>query len=506
MSDSVDSVNSEVNYSGITGDTGGVGARESTSLASARVSIAGLVNDDVDRTTAEAAEALGILRGSGDEDSQRFIQRVQAIPLVNSALGIYDRSRQSSALLRAGTSVIESGVRKMCQPITKRIDVAQLDSFACRQLDNLGYAEDSSQPIANLRKRTKDQAEEPPPPPEESYDNGKGKAPAAAAAAADGPSADSNRWRVGSLVASARDRAVAYREDSVRRLRYCLEWVSYATALLRQHIDDLGRLLAALQEAARMAFTRGSNNAPQPMLLGPSDTQQPNVLGPADAAERLQRARHEIVGAVRKAVAVVSNYAGSVLPGEARRQVRDLILNLPGRWATVHTARSTTGSCSPSVASDAQTTGSPQPAHSRHASDASPQHIDANVRRTLAFATESFHMLDSVRAVFQNLYTNAERWIGAPPVQAPAESAPAYRDPPPPPPALAAESSAWQRHTTRRRLPVASHAEPLPSSQSLADIGERMRRMDVDNHYMEDYDDAVSFKRNRTREPTPTRL
>ncbi|KAJ2886757.1 transcriptional regulator opi1 [Coemansia aciculifera] len=504
MSDSVDSVNSGVNYSGITGDTGGVGARESTSLASARVSIAGLVNDDVDRTTAEAAEALGILRGSGDEDSQRFIQRVQAIPLVNSALGIYDRSRQSSALLRAGTSVIESGVRKMCQPITKRIDVAQLDSFACRQLDNLGYAEDSSQPMANLRKRTKDQAEEPPPPPppeEESYDNGKGKAPAAAAAA-DGPSTDSNRWRVGSLVASARDRAVAYREDSVRRLRYCLEWVSYATALLRQHIDDLGRLLAALQEAARMAFTRSSNNAPQPMLLGPADTQQPDVLGPADAAERLQRAKHEIVGAVRKAVAVVSNYAGSVLPGEARRQVRDLILNLPGRWATVHTARSTTGSCSPSVASDAQT-GSPQPAHSRHASDASPQHIDANVRRTLAFATESFHMLDNVRAVFQNLYTNAERWIGAPPVQAPVESAPAYRDPPP---ALAAESSARQRHTTRRRLPVASHAEPLPSSQSLADIGERMRRMDVDNHYMEDYDDAVSFKRNRTREPTPTRL
>ncbi|KAJ2018641.1 transcriptional regulator opi1 [Coemansia sp. RSA 455] len=496
MSDSAESVNSKVNYSGITpGDTGGEeGARESTSLASARVSIAGLVNNNDDRTT--AAEALGILRGSGDEDSQRFIQRVQAIPIVNSAIGIYDRSRQSSALLRAGTSVIESGVRKMCQPITKRIDVAQLDSFACRQLDNLGYAEDSSQQplLANLRKRTKDQAEEPPPPPsDEAYDNGKGKAPAAT----DGPNTDSNRWRVGNLVASARDRAVAYREDSVRRLRYCLEWLSYATALLRQHIEDLRRLLASLQEAARMAFNRHST----PQIMAPNAEQQPDVLGPADAAERLQRAKHGIVGAVRKAVAVVSNYAGSVLPGEARRQVRDLILNLPGRWASVHTARSTTGSCSPSVASDTTTPGSP-PGHSRHASDASPAHIDANVRRTLAFATESFHMLDNVRAVFQGLYTNAERWIGAPPVQVPAENT-QYRDPPVPSQPAFAESSAWQR--PRRRLPLATHAEPmLPSSQSLADIGERMRRMDVD--YTDDYDDAVSFKRNRTREPTPTHV
>ncbi|KAJ2327160.1 transcriptional regulator opi1, partial [Coemansia sp. RSA 2681] len=258
--------------------------------------------------------------------------------------------------------------------------------------------------------------------------------------------------------------------------------------------------------------------------------QHPDVLGPADAAERLHRARREIVGAVRKAVGVVSHYAGSVLPGEARRQVRDLILNLPGRWAAVDTSGSATGSCSPSVASvGGGSPGPPQPSssqhqqHSRHASDAasSPAHIDANVRRTLAFATESFYMLDNVRSVFQNLYTNAERWIGAPPVQVPTTtdgdagnpSLTAYRDPPPAFDEYASSPAAWQRQNggNRQRLPLGSSAvaseQPGASnnSQSLVDIGERMRRMDVDTSYCND-DDAVSFKRNRTREPTPTRL
>ncbi|KAJ2491077.1 transcriptional regulator opi1 [Coemansia sp. RSA 2050] len=364
----------------------------------------------------------------------------------------------------AGTSVLESGVRKMCQPITKRIDVAQLDSFACRQLDNLGYVEGHP---SNVRKRTMDQAEDAP---------------------TDAPDkADTGRWRVGNLVASARDRAVAYREDSIRRLRYCLEWLTYATALLRQHIEDLRRLLSSLQEAARHAF------APSKRI----------TAGPEEApAERLQQAKREIVGAVRKAVGVVSNYAGSVLPAEARRQVRDLILNLPGRWATAHTGGSATGSGSPSVASD----GPGSPPLTGRASDA---HLDVSVRHTLTFAMESFHMLDSVRAVFQGLYNNAERWIGTaapvpavPPLPPPPDSKQAYRDPPP---QISGESSAWHRpHATRRRLPLNNTGEPLlgANSRSLADIGERMRLMGVDH----DCEDTVSFKRNRTREPTPTRL
>ncbi|KAJ1999833.1 transcriptional regulator opi1 [Coemansia thaxteri] len=471
-------------------------AREST--GSARVSIAELIDNNEDEE--EAAAALGILRNGDEEEAhQRFMQRVQAIPLVNSALGMYDRSRQSSALLRAGTSVIESGVRRMCQPITRRIDVAQLDSFACRQLDNLGYGDEPAPAAAsggNLRKRTKAQAEGDAggsaarrlgPGEEEEDGDSSGKSRGGGAA----------RWRVGVLVASARDRAVAYRSDSVRRLRYCLEWVAYATAVLRQHIDELRRVLGAMQDAARQAFTqRGAPAADGDLIVAQS----------ADAAERLARARREIVGAVRRAVGVVSHYAGSVLPGEARRQVRALILNLPGRWAAVDPVRAS--SAASSVASDPALSPaqSPRAAHAQ-----APEHVDAEVRRTLAFAAEAFHMLDSVRAVFHGLYANAERWMGAPQLADHPENQQLL---PPPTPPVPGGPTAWRQPQKPRQMPPPS-ASSLSSTPvaAVAEIGEQMRRMDVESHSarMDDWDEecivgeeAAAYKRNRTREPTPT--
>ncbi|KAJ2783785.1 transcriptional regulator opi1, partial [Coemansia javaensis] len=147
-------------------------ARESDGGA-ARVSIAELVGGggggrDMDAgeargaAEAEAAEALGRLRDSHGGQGHQFMQRVQAIPIVNSALEMYDRSRQSSALIRVGGSVIETGVRRMCEPIARRIDVAQLDDFACRQLTNLGYSSESGGGGGgNMRKRTKDQVDRP---------------------------------------------------------------------------------------------------------------------------------------------------------------------------------------------------------------------------------------------------------------------------------------------------------------------------------------------------------
>ncbi|KAJ2718464.1 transcriptional regulator opi1 [Coemansia sp. Benny D115] len=533
-----------------------------------RVSIARLVDDEApsaagwgarrspaDRSAAmsmeEAAETLGALRESSSscvhansanshepclqqqQQNQQplFIQRVQAIPLV-------------------GSSVIESGVRRMCEPITKRIDVAQLDSFACRQLDNLGYTSsnnnisnvnDSSSsssgyhhpqhhqqalpanthsiqdPLAalpphatgmqhgnNLRKRTKEQAEQPYSPSDHCLDissnrhndksnndndndNGKGKGlhtqltpvnntmHGTASAIYSGERLPSlmppstpqqrpqqqqqqtngaaSRWRVVDLVVSAKERALAYREDSLRRLKYCLDWVVYATALLNQHIHDLRQLLTSLQEAARIVFAGTADDYEAVPMTGlvrrdanaQDDSSaddhshhrqargEPAFSSPSaayaaqnvhDAAVRLGKARREIVSTVRKAVGIVSHYAGSVLPGEARRQVRALVLGLPRRLVSVDPSmmgsRSGSSAGTPSVSSSANNSPFASPRQgpvaggANGSSDMSPANIEATTRRTLAFASESFVMLDGVRNVFSNLYSNAERWIGTP--------------------------------------------------------------------------------------------
>ncbi|KAJ2869263.1 transcriptional regulator opi1 [Coemansia erecta] len=417
----------------------------------------------------EAAQALESLRGEEEQKRQPlFIKRVQAIPLVNSALEIYGRSRESSKLLRVGSNVIESGVRRMCEPITKRIDVSQLDNFACRQLDNLGYTmeqhsqaeqyngADNCQPnaqstaittTANIRKRTKDQADRPQSPSQANswismhrsssstttttttsastspYTNGKNRD---VANIRDGgssqheaaPSSTGGRgWIVGNFVASAKERAIAYREDSMRRLKYCLDWVVYSAALISQHMRDLRALLASLQEAAHIALSgdaANSNNYNVNDAMVHRDPQQQRWRRQHELALRLAKARREIVSAVRKAVGVVSNYAGSVLPGEARRQVRNLILGMPGRWMAVDTAMSQSGGSgsggTPSVVSETNS-GPSSPA--LVGADLAPANIEATTRRTLAFASESFQMLNSISGVFGHLYANAERWVGS---------------------------------------------------------------------------------------------
>ncbi|KAJ2743971.1 transcriptional regulator opi1 [Coemansia sp. BCRC 34490] len=374
----------------------------------------------------------------------------------------------------------------MCEPITKRIDVSQLDSFACRQLDNLGYTmehDDQQQqnqqqhseqlqnqnnqalhyqwdtrPSANLRKRTKDQADRQQSPPasgwvsninhHDAYTNGKPREQNEVSAAASA-SSGGRGWIVGSLVASAKERAIAYREDSMRRLKYCLDWVVYAAALISQHMRDLRALLASLHESAHIVFSSGSVMSGEVVDNGgygdgdaaiacrdlqtqqqqqQQQLQQQRYQQQHELALRLAKARREIVGAVRKAVGVVSNYAGTVLPGEARRQVRGLILGMPGRWMAVDSAAaaaSQSGASSvgtPSVVSDINSSSSSPlagPATAANAgaapslpSDMAPANIEATTRRTLAFASESYQMLSNISGVFTHLYTNAERWVG----------------------------------------------------------------------------------------------
>ncbi|KAJ2077515.1 transcriptional regulator opi1 [Coemansia sp. RSA 988] len=506
------------------------------STGAARVSIAGLCGegaegerDSADRI--EAAEALDSLRDHRPVESEYqmtpgFMHQIQSIPLVSSALEMYDRSKQSSAIIRVGGGAIETGVRRMCQPIAKRIDVSQLDNFACRQLSNFGYG-DSETGGNNLRKRKKDQA-----------DAGADRVSSSTAEQTLLIVGQSDRregtggWGVGSLVASARERAVAYREDSMRRLRYCLEWVTYATALLRRHMQELRQMLAGLQESARAAV--GKYEA----ALTTEDAAQERTgeqKGMKTAARQLAVVRREMVDTVRKAVGVVSQYAGSVLPGEARRQVRGMILGLPRRWSMVDpttTVGSSSGAVS-TVGSDDHHT-----APGSVAESVTPANVEATARRTLAFATESFFMLDGVKSVFGGLQTNAERWwsgSGNSPTPQPVQmeqlepecSATAYRDPlhsqsdvqhpgsdglrlRKPPPRRMRPDPQHPSLSTYKNVSSDNPLDKRRSTASLVEIGEQMRRMDM-QQYAGSNDSTISAvdkstsKRSCTREHSPTR-
>lgn len=93
--------------------------------------------------------------------------------------------------------------------------------------------------------------------------------------------------------------------------------------------------------------------------------------------------KKEIVDTLRKVVEVISKYAGSGLPENAKASVRVFILQLPSRWA---------------VLNNGSTVNNEQPMH------------ETSIR-LLDFGGESIEMLKAVSVVFSDTIERAELWL-----------------------------------------------------------------------------------------------
>lgn len=126
--------------------------------------------------------------------------------------------------------------------------------------------------------------------------------------------------------------SAACSEENMRRLKYCLQWlqviyiliafcyerlepnlsfIQYATAHIDAQILVLRDFIVSLQAGA------GTDT----FLVSPSHMR------------KLADVKRDVVGTIRQAVDVVSQYAGGALPEPARATVRGFILHLPRRWA-----------------------------------------------------------------------------------------------------------------------------------------------------------------------------
>ena len=128
--------------------------------------------------------------------------------------------------------------------------------------------------------------------------------------------------------------SAALSEDSMRRLKYCLQWLQvciylfyivfladpffkYATAHIDAQILILRDFIASLQPLPSRAL---------------SANRRPPIS--EEHMRRLTDVRRDIVHTIRQVVDVVSKYAGGALPQPAKNRVRGFILGLPHRWAS----------------------------------------------------------------------------------------------------------------------------------------------------------------------------
>ncbi|KAJ1655401.1 transcriptional regulator opi1 [Dispira simplex] len=389
-----------------------------------------------------AAEALGQLSATplpspGDD----FMTRVSSYPLVNSALRLYQNSKANSRVVKYSAETVESSVRTFWRPVRSRFEsnLVGLDDFACKQLDKIErhympqlaavsptdpepgtsgqraeYSHHTSsvaaavttRDVTSLRKRThfyRDQEDREAatvltstslmaPEPRES--NGKMY------------HAEQRSWWQQMLVGAGTG-AVVFSEESLRRIKYCLDWLQYAANHIRVQIHALREVIQGLQQ----------NMLESHAAVSASDNISRGVVGkPAwsPLMAKLAKTKREIVVTLKKVIGIVSQYAGAALPVEARRHVRNLIMGLPNRWATIDPqgmpGSSRSGSASPAFSSP-----SLSPSVTSPLAGASPRlradplaHSEANARKILNFATESHIMLGNVQNVFQEIHHNAE--------------------------------------------------------------------------------------------------
>lgn len=299
------------------------------------------------QTPASTSTALSAPSPSlpADMTSPDFVARVSNFPLFNTALRAYEHGKASSRVVKYGAEMMESSVKTISRPVIDRlpVDVNQLDEFACRQLDKLGkyrhlsstdlermqVDETSRERILREGQTSRDyfssrQAQE-----DRDPQPSRSKSPVPPDSNDDKTSAPQNqitspsdlqgqqvvqrsRWQAVLLEAGGISAAVS--EESMRRLKYCLQWLQYATS----HIDAQILILRDFIESLHPSDSSSDTDA----LISPTHMRT------------LTDVRRDIVQTIRQVVDIVSKYAGSALPEPARSRVRGFILHLPQRWAT----------------------------------------------------------------------------------------------------------------------------------------------------------------------------
>ncbi|KAJ7155826.1 transcription factor Opi1-domain-containing protein [Mycena filopes] len=165
--------------------------------------------------------------------------------------------------------------------------------------------------------------------------------------------AQRSRWQAVLLEAGGLSAALS--DESMRRLRYCLQWLQYAT----QHIDSqilvLREFIASLHPLPPAVASSSSSSSPSRSSSSRSNSssfaltttsEEPTLILTPDHLRTLAHLRSDIVHTIRQVVGVVSKYAGGALPEPARGRVRGFILDLPKRFGPSSATNSSTATSS----------------------------------------------------------------------------------------------------------------------------------------------------------------
>lgn len=173
-------------------------------------------------------------------------------------------------------------------------------------------------------------------------------------------------------------------KESLRSLKYCLQWLRWANEHIAKTIAALKSILQQYEGSGRAEEEGQSQD--QEMTNGPESAAPEDR---SQLAARITELKSDVVKTLRDVIDTVSKYAGGALPENARVLVHRHLTSLPQRFriATLQDASA-----------------------KKEGDGAEEQEVRDSAQRVLVLAKEGLDMMEQVSGVLDGTIHSAEEW------------------------------------------------------------------------------------------------
>jgi hypothetical protein len=203
------------------------------------------------------------------------------------------------------------------------------------------------------------------------------------------------------IITSTSGLSIAMSEESLRRLKYCLNFIRRVNGHINGTVNTLKKTLEQYEQAESetgfdpVGATRADG---QVMNMDEEAQQRRNSDSRTVLAARLDHLRNEVVNTLRKTIDTVSRYAGGALPDNARALVRRHLTSLPQRLRIASMLDG--NSRRPGVeGGEAEVDG-----------NATIKQVRERAHMAIVAANAGLDMVDQVGRILDGTITSAEEW------------------------------------------------------------------------------------------------
>jgi hypothetical protein len=184
----------------------------------------------------------------------------------------------------------------------------------------------------------------------------------------------------------------ALNEESLRSLKYCLTWLSWANNHLSQTVVTLKGVIEEWDRSHQDPSHSDSLMEGQDEKSSANTEGEPVARDQAAISRHIQSLKDDVLQTLKRVVNVVSTYAGGALPSNARELVRLHLKSLPQRF---HLASAENNRSASDGNSEAQ---------------GAPPATITSAQRVLSLATAGLDMTKQVSEILNSTIISAEDW------------------------------------------------------------------------------------------------